>query len=160
MYCLYPFKYKHKWHTYIFTYQCRDHKSVLKYEKLVKWSCSLYISKSFFLFLYPFWTYERPKIHYGSKQARIKLVLLSNQDICIQIQSNKEISYCTHCAGHVIFNVWFQPIPRSFGQLSLRERDQPRMLKNHLSFIEPRNYSTENMDHIMDGKCAAHSGLG
>ena len=35
-----------------------------------------------------------------------------------------------------------------------RERDQPRMLKNHLSFIEPRNYSTENMDHIMDGKCA------
>ena len=28
------------------------------------------------------------------------------------------------------------------------------MLKNHLSFIEPRNYSTENMDHIMDGKCA------
>ena len=34
------------------------------------------------------------------------------------------------------------------------EKDQPRMLKNHLSFIEPRNYSTENMDHIMDGKCA------
>ena len=61
-----------------------------------------------------------------------------------------------HCTVKVtIFNVWFQPILRSFGQLSLRkERDQPRMLKNHLSFIEPRNYSTENMDHIMDGKCA------